>query len=506
MRKVLPIAAILALLGLSVALYKIFFLNFPLVPDTLSRYWLVEAHLAFQGTSKPVKVEMFLPRTSKQHLLVDESFVSRGYGLSTEEKGPNRIAEWTLRSPTGLQGLYYRALVLIQESTTEDLVKAPPILERAPLDGPLREVALGLLQEARAKSADEVSLARHVLSVLRERGRSGELRPLLEKNADRPKRLAAAVLVLQEAKVVARIVQGVPLEAQARRVEPLARLEVFTGREWQMLTAEGVDVTNEATFLPWWRGDGSLVDLRGGRSLKSTIALRQVEEAAVAHVLRLGEQGQSPLVWVSLLRLPLEMQSVFRMLLLVPVGALVVTILRNVVGLAMPGTFMPVLLALAFRQTSLWWGILIFAFLTVVGLVIRSYLDNLRLLLVPRVSGVLTVVILLMAVVTIVAYEAGLEVAHSVALFPMVVITMNIERTSLLWEEVGPRGALIQWLSGLLGAVIIYYALLSEYLSYFLLVFPETLLIVLGLLFLLGRYTGYRLLELRRFRDLFGVA
>jgi hypothetical protein len=299
---------------------------------------------------------------------------------------------------------------------------------------------------------------------------------------------------------------GVPLVPQARRIEPVGRLEVFSGGQWKILSAEGVDVSAEEDFLPWWRGGESLVNLSGGRALRSTVSLRQVEEEAVAHVLRLGEQEQSPLVWVSLLRLPLEMQSVFRALLLVPIGALVVTILRNVIGISMPGTFMPVLLALAFRQTSLWWGVAIFTLLTVVGLVIRGYLDNLRLLLVPRVSGVLTVVILLMAFITLVAYEIGLEVAHSVALFPMVVITMNIERTSLLWEEVGPKLALSQWLSGLIGAIIVYYTLSSERLSYFLLVYPETLLVVLAILFLLGRYTGYRLLELKRFKDLTRVA
>ena len=36
------------------------------------------------------------------------------------------------------------------------------------------------------------------------------------------------------------------------------------------------------------------------------------------------------------------------------------------------------------------------------------------------------------------------------------------------------------------------------------LVFPELLLVVLGATILLGRYSGYRLLELYRFRELSG--
>ena len=53
----------------------------------------------------------------------------------------------------------------------------------------------------------------------------------------------------------------------------------------------------------------------------------------------------------SLFNLPLHTQSVYRVLLLIPVGVFVLVLLRNVVGLAMFGTFMPVLIALAFRET-----------------------------------------------------------------------------------------------------------------------------------------------------------
>jgi hypothetical protein len=162
---------------------------------------------------------------------------------------------------------------------------------------------------------------------------------------------------------------------------------------------------------------------------------------------------------------------------------------------------MPVLLALAFRGTSLMVGILIFATLTAIGLVARSGLERLRLLLLPRVGGVLTVVVLLMVALSVISNELGFEVALSVALFPMVVITMMIERTALMWEEVGPKDALRQWINGTLGAVAVYYVITPVSLGYFLLLFPETLLIVLAAMILLGRYTGYRLTEIRRFRD-----
>ena len=52
-------------------------------------------------------------------------------------------------------------------------------------------------------------------------------------------------------------------------------------------------------------------------------------------------------------RLPIEEQSMFKLLLLLPLGAAVVVFMRVIIGLKTSGTFMPVLIALAFLQTSL---------------------------------------------------------------------------------------------------------------------------------------------------------
>ena len=55
---------------------------------------------------------------------------------------------------------------------------------------------------------------------------------------------------------------------------------------------------------------------------------------------------------LSLYRLPLPTQKVLRGLLLLPLGALVVAIFRNGIGIPTYGTFMPVLIAYAIRDFS----------------------------------------------------------------------------------------------------------------------------------------------------------
>ncbi len=76
------------------------------------------------------------------------------------------------------------------------------------------------------------------------------------------------------------------------------------------------------------------------------------------------------------------------------------------------------------------------------GLLIRFYLEKLRLLLVPRLTCVLTVVVILMAGISVLSQKLDIQPGLSIALFPMVIISMTIERMSIVWEERGASEAL----------------------------------------------------------------
>jgi hypothetical protein len=204
----------------------------------------------------------------------------------------------------------------------------------------------------------------------------------------------------------------------------------------------------------------------------------------------------------SLSSLPIQTQAVYSVLLMIPIGALIIVLMRNVVGIDAFGTFMPVLIALSFRETQLLWGTILFTLLVVLGLSIRFLLERLRLLLVPRLSAVLIVVVLLMMVISVVSHKLGMETGLSVALFPMVIIAMTIERMSIVWEEHGAGDAMRAGAGSLLLAVVAYLAMGMHWLEHLIFTFPELLLVVLAMVILLGRYSGYRLTELARFRAL----
>ncbi|MGH8223979.1 MAG: 7TM domain-containing protein, partial [Woeseiaceae bacterium] len=147
-------------------------------------------------------------------------------------------------------------------------------------------------------------------------------------------------------------------------------------------------------------------------------------------------------------------------------------------------------------------GVVLFTILVAMGLSIRFLLDKLHLLLVPRLSAVLIVVVILMLAISVFSHQLGMETGLSVALFPMVIIAMTIERMSVLWEERGPADAMRAGTGSMLIAVIAYLAMGVDRLEYLVFAFPELLLVVLAAAIVLGRYTGYRLTELGRFRVL----
>ena len=84
----------------------------------------------------------------------------------------------------------------------------------------------------------------------------------------------------------------------------------------------------------------------------------------------------------------------------------------------------------------------------------------------------------------------------------MIILSWTIERMSILWEEEGKREVFVQGSGSLIVAVLAYFAMNNEYSAYLFFNFPELLLVILAIIIMIGRYTGYRVTELLRFKPL----
>lgn len=494
-------AAAVAALGLSIFGYKWLTLGFPLQPAKQTEVWTVEARLQFNARPGPSMITLRIPQKPPGFAILNENFVSRGYGLSTYPADGEREAQWSIRRARGRQSLYYRA-VLYRDEHGEAATGQPAFPEVPDLREPYQTALTALVEEARSESADIATFTTAVLKMINDPSPEEYIELFLEGDTSPLNKARTAVTLLAGARIPARLVHGVLLADEQREATTVPWLEVHNGSRWLAFDPTTGNPGMPSNFLIWWRGDEPIADADGASRPDVEISIFRNLADAIAIAERRAEMLQSHVVEFSLLSLPIQTQTVYAILLLVPVGGFVMLILRNIVGVKTFGTFMPVLVALAFRETQLLWGIVLFTVVVGLGLSIRFYLEHLRLLLVPRLTAVLTVVVLLLVMVSVVSHRLGMETGLSVALFPMVIMTMVIERMSISWEERGARHAMTEAAGTLVVAILAYLVMSINLIQHLVFVFPELLLLVLAASLVLGRYSGYRLTELTRFKAL----
>ncbi|RMF99600.1 MAG: hypothetical protein D6741_08210 [Planctomycetota bacterium] len=212
--------------------------------------------------------------------------------------------------------------------------------------------------------------------------------------------------------------------------------------------------------------------------------------------------GKSGWAILDLTRLPLPVQETLGVLLLIPFGAVVTCLFRNVVGLETSGRFAPVLLALSFVFSDWRMGLVVLGAVLLLGLTARSLVEGLQLLVMPRLSLILTLVVWIVVFgVSVFDYFEFTPTTEAV-LLPMVILTMIVERFFLTSQEEDVRTA-VRHLGGTLIVAAVCYGLLRwESVGRLLVAFPEIHILTMACLLILGRYTGYRLAELWRFRQL----
>ncbi len=492
----------LVLSGIGLFLYKVLVMGFPMVPGTESLAWSIEAHVSFKTKNEPVKVTLFVPNNNEYFSIVSENFISRGYGFNTLVNGENREAVWSIRNARGVHNLYYRAKLRKKSSYSFDRDHTFPDIKENIFKGVYATAAKAVIAEIREKSADMNSFVSELLKYIRAYNGNENMALLLNRKENITNRMSLAVGLLAQAGIPARVVNGISLKKDKKNLSLSYLLEVYDSQKWMAFEPESCKTVIPEDYFVWWRGSAPLISARGVVNPKVELSVMSIQEKTIDSAVERGKVQQPLLLKFSIFSLPIKTQFVFRILLLVAVGAFVLVFLRSIIGVKTLGTFMPVLIALSFRETQLLWGLFFFSFIVMMGLTVRLYFQHLKLLVVPRLAAVLIVVILLMLIICIVTNSLGIEQGISIALFPMVILTMTIERISIIWDETGPKEALMQGAGTLFVSCVAYTIINNSYVEHLIYVFPELLLVVLAASLMLGKYSGYRLMEYIRFKAL----
>ncbi|CAH0533183.1 hypothetical protein VST7929_01045 [Vibrio stylophorae] len=486
---------IMVVVGLAMSWYRHDVYGVPWTPGESREVWEVEARIEFDSYGDPVKVSMATPQKQAGYILIDESTSSPGYGVAQVHNGHGPRTEWTKREATGKQQLFFKATFLA-DNQARDIFEPPsgqfPVVS---LTAPQMTASEALITIAKDQSADNATFTRELIKLF---NNPDNQNAALLLNSHSQVKAIFDLLTLE--KIPARIVGVLNLEDGRRRQSIDDMIQVWDGKTWHLFDPMTGKQGKGPHQIIWNQGGHSLLDVVGGRNSEiwfSMITQEITPQQATDELVKL--EG---LLNFSIHSLPIEEQAMFKTIMLIPIGALIVVFLRIIVGLKTSGTFMPVLIAVAFVQTQLLTGIIGFLLIVGTGLVIRSYLSRLNLLLVARISAVIISVIFIIAAFTVISFRIGLNEGLTITFFPMIILSWTVERMSILWEEEGAKEVIKQGGGSLLTAVLVYMAMTSDIVRHLTFNFIGLQFVVLALILILGNYTGYRLTELRRFKPL----
>ena len=506
---------LLVVLGLAVFAWKVSLYEMPLAPREAMGPWHVELRIHVRGDGRRGSVRVLLPMRSEGQVVFDERSASDQLAFSIRDRDGERVGVWT-GWLEDIQEIVYefrvQSFALRQPLPDPVPPPAPSVRERwgqpsaaVPASAPeVKELIAGLALSGPENPAARIRalyafVAHEVASV----ATAGDdpLLTLSQREGSPQGKERLLVTLLRAIGVPARSVIGLELR-EGTAPQPVVWTEAHAGGTWvPMSTTLDFFETRPADLVELGHGVDPLVEATGVRAVGHRFSSRR-EHLRPDEIANLMAPDNRVLAWLSLYRLPLATQSALRTLLLLPLGAFFVAFFRNMVGVTTYGTFMPVLIALALRSFGLLEGLALVALVIFFGVFGRLTLERLRLLMVPRLAILLSLVVLTVTLFALTARELGRAGLFAGVVLPMVILTMLIERISITIAEEGLPEALKRATSSVLVAGAVYPVFRSELAGHLVFSFPELVIVVMGLLVWMGGYTGYRISDLLRFRTL----
>ncbi len=196
-------------------------------------------------------------------------------------------------------------------------------------------------------------------------------------------------------------------------------------------------------------------------------------------------------------------EGTLALILMLPVVATFIAFARQIIGIRGFGIYITLIIAYAFVATRLKYGIVIFFVVVIAGTLMRQLLQKTRILYLPRMAMVLTFVTLAVFLMFLFGSYLKIEGLQVISIFPILIMTLVVERFVAAQMEKGQRTAIFMTLESLALAIISYYIITWAPLQQLLLNWPlVSIFIILILNFILGQWTGFRLSEYFRFKEL----
>lgn len=514
------VLAVMVFVPIAVAIYKLYVLDYPLAGLIPTPSYTVEINMQVDGHGEDIHIQTYLPKTDGRQSVDNEESSTGVFVSNIHSDSLNREVTWNAENVVGQQSLRYAYSVrahhvryeipegmAIPQSYPAALASylvAEPGIQK---DDPQIEKALNGIVPMENRTVLDVltRIHRHLQDKMANRNFSGYTDALTalklgEASCNGKSRLFVAMA--RKLNIPARLIGGFVMEQGSKRTSH-QWVEVYVNGHWVPF-----DTINDHfaeipfNYLTLYYGDQVLFKHTASvnfqymfKVTKQLVPQRDAQDALNKSSLNITN------LYAHFERVGIS-QNLLKILLMLPLGALVTVVFRNVIGLETFGTFLPALIAAAARETGLVWGIVGFLGIVLVSAVIRRGLDWMQLLHSPKMAIVLTAVVIVMMATTVGGVQLGLfELAH-VTLFPIAILAITAERVALMEAEQGALKVARITLMTLIVIAACYAVMDSIFMQSLVLAFPELLLVVVALNLWLGKWIGIRVMEFLRFRRL----
>jgi len=472
--------------------------------------------MSFEGFNEPVRVSTFLPQTDERQIISEETNNSPSLSFRIDQTGSGKRGVWESGTTGGRTQVLYTfdflgtsrqylldSTMIVRNSYPrffDEYLSATPEIQ---VDHPrIRELYEEVVGDEQRVVPILGSIHRYTSSLTPRpfKGVTDALTAakLGEASCNGKSRLFVALA--RSAHIPSRLVGGIILENGTKKTSH-QWVEAYVSGEWVPFDP----MNDHFAFIPYnyitlYRGDEFLFSHTPNINFDYSF---RIKSRLSANPLLLSELKAHPLnaykLWEAFDNIGVPI-GLLKIILLLPLGAVIVAIFRNVIGMTTFGVFLPALIAVASRETGIWYGLM--AYLLVIGVVslVHIPLDRWGILYTPKLVIMLVCVVMLYLLISYFAMGTGMIQLAYVTLFPIVVLTVSAERFARTIEEEGLPKALIITFQTVLVVIFAFYAMNSRSMEAMFLAFPETFLAIIGLNILLGRWIGLRMFEYVRFR------
>lgn len=292
-------------------------------------------------------------------------------------------------------------------------------------------------------------------------------------------------------RIPTRLVGGLILDEGRKKTSHLWA-EVYVEGVWIPMDAlNGHFASLPAHYLELYRGDEFLITRKGGIDFDYIYDIRKERinhypKLAILDLWSVTDEANIP-------------GDMLQMLLLLPLGAFLVSVSKNVVGVKTFGVFLPVLVSLSLIQTGVIPGLILFTAIVIVVALFSFPLEKWGIQYTSKIALMLIAVVLTSLFGISLLHSTQWLSASAPLFFPIIILTIISERFAKKIEEEGVKLALSLYAQTIVVTLFIYFILSSTIIQNFVMTFPESILSIAGLNLLLGKWIGLRLTEYQRF-------